>query len=128
MTIDTDRKTYWDLLETLTWIVTRDERHVAALRDRSDQEKMALAYSGMRIPRAVYSLPGPSGSNLGAELEAPASQGDGAALDPLNDVLAKVQSGRVRMTAIRCDGSSDAQIPVPLAESNDLKFLLIPSY
>jgi hypothetical protein len=128
MTIDTDRKTYWDLLETLTWIVTRDERHVAALRDRSDQEKMALAYSGMRIPRAVYSLPGPSGSNLGAELEAPAPQGDGAALDPLNDVLAKVQSGRVRMTAIRCDGSSDAQIPVPLAESNDLRFLLIPSY
>jgi hypothetical protein len=128
MTIDTDRKTYWDLLETLTWIVTRDERRVAALRDRSDQEKMALAYSGMRIPRAVYSLPGPSGSNLGAELEAPAPQGDGAALDPLTDVRAKVQSGRVRMTAIRCDGSSGAQITVPLAELNDLTILRIPSH
>jgi hypothetical protein len=128
MTIDTDRKTYWDLPETLTWIVTRDERRVAALRDRSDQEKMALANSAMRIPRAVHSLPGPSGSNLGAELEAPAPQGDGAGLDPVNDVLAKVQSGRVWMTAIRCDGSSDAQIPVPLAETNDLRFLLIPSH
>jgi hypothetical protein len=128
MTIDTDRKTYWDLPETLTWIVTRDERRVAALRDRSDHEKMALANSAMRIPRAVHSLPGPSGSNLGAELEAPAPQGDGAALDPLTDVRAKVQSGRVRMTAIRCDGSSGAQITVPLAELNDLTILRIPSH
>ena len=25
MMIDPDRKTYWELLETLTWIVTRDD-------------------------------------------------------------------------------------------------------
>ncbi|HJY48404.1 MAG TPA: hypothetical protein VJ349_07170, partial [Stellaceae bacterium] len=31
MMIDPDRKTYWELLETLTWIVTRDDRRVAAL-------------------------------------------------------------------------------------------------
>jgi hypothetical protein len=128
MTIYPDRKKYWDLLETLTWIATRDERRVAALRGRSDQEKMALALSGMRTPRAVHSLPGPSGSNLGVELEAPALQGDGAALAPLNDVLAKVQSARVHMTAIRSHGGTDEQIPVPLAELNDLRFLLIPSH
>jgi hypothetical protein len=128
MMIHPDRKTYWDLLETLRWIATRDERRVAALRDRSDEEKMALAHSGMRTPRAVHSLPGPSGSNLGAELEAPALQGDGAASDPLNDVHAKVQSASVHMTAIRFHGGTDEQIPVPLAELNDLRFLLIPSY
>src|SRR5205085_10690152 len=32
------------------------------------------------------------------------------------------------MTGIRCDGSSDARIPVPLAETNDLIFRLMPSH
>ena len=42
MTSDLDRKTYWDLMETVCWISARDEQRVAALRDLSDQEKMAL--------------------------------------------------------------------------------------
>jgi hypothetical protein len=46
----------------------------------------------------------------------------------LDDVLSKVHSGRVRMTAIRHDGGSDKQIPVPLAELNDLRFELIPGH
>jgi hypothetical protein len=32
------------------------------------------------------------------------------------------------MTAIKCGGSSDARIPVPLAETNDLSFRLMPSH
>jgi hypothetical protein len=97
------------------------------LRDLSDQEKMALVLWEMRgPPRVIHSPPGPSGSNLGAELGA--LQSDWTASHPLDDVLAKVQSGRVRMTAIRCDGSSDARIPVPLAETNDLSFRLMPSH
>jgi hypothetical protein len=129
MTSDLDRKAYWDLMETVCWICTRDEQHVAALRDVSDQEKMALVLWKMRgAPRIIHSPPGPLGLNLGAELGAFALQGDWAASHPLNDVLAKVQSGCVRMTAIRCDGSSDARIPLPLAETNDLRFLLMPSH
>src|SRR5207237_800852 len=40
----------------------------------------------------------------------------------LDDLLNKVRSGRVRMTAIRFAEGSDAQIPVPLAELNGLVF------
>jgi hypothetical protein len=49
--------------------------------------------------------------------------------DPdLDDVLSKVQSGRVRMTAISCTGASPSQITVPLAELNDLHFRLSPGH
>jgi hypothetical protein len=58
MTIEPDRKTYWDLFETLTCIVTRDERRAAALRDCSDQEKMALALWGMKVRMVIHSLQG----------------------------------------------------------------------
>ena len=44
--------------------------------------------------------------------------------DPLDDLLRKVHSHRVRITAISCDGS-DKQTPVPLAELNDLRFRLM---
>jgi hypothetical protein len=37
-------------------------------------------------------------------------------------LLRKVHSRRVRMTAIRCDGNSNKQIPVPSSELNDLEF------
>ena len=46
----------------------------------------------------------------------------------LDELPAKVQSGRVRMTAIRGDGGTNEQIPVPLAELNDLTFRLPPSH
>src|SRR6478736_1818271 len=80
MTSNVDRKTYWDLLETLRWIHTRDEQLVAAMRDRSDEGRMALALSGMRVPLVIRSPPGPSGTNRGADLEAAAPQGDGQLL------------------------------------------------
>ena len=126
--IDPDRKTYWELLETLTWIVTRDDRRVAALQECSDQDKMALALWGMKVRMVIHSPPGSWGRNRGADLETPAPQGNKGAPHPLDDVLAKVQSGRVGVTTIRCDGGTNEQIPVPLAELNDLKFLLMPSH
>jgi hypothetical protein len=128
MMIDPDRKTYWELLETLTWIVTRDDRRVAALQECSDQDKMALALWGMNVRMVIHSPPGSWGRNCGADLETPAPQGNKGAPHPLDDVLAKVQSGRVGVTTIRCDGDANEQIPVPLAELNDLKFLLMPSH
>jgi len=128
MMIDPDRKTYWELLETLTWIVTRDDRRVAALQECSDQDKMALALWGMKVRMVIHSPPGSWGRNRGADLETPAPQGNKGAPHPLDDVLAKVQSGRVGVTTISCDGDTNEQIPVPLAELNDLEFLLMPSH
>jgi hypothetical protein len=105
MTSDAGRKTYWDLLETLRWICTRNEKLVAAMWDRSDDDRMAVTLSGMKVPLVIHSPPGPSGTNHGADLEATAPQGDGrTSIQGLDDVLIKVHSGRVRMTAIRCEG------------------------
>ena len=101
MMIDPDRKTYWELLETLTWIVTRDDRRVAALQECSDQDKMSLALWGVRVRMVIHSPPGSWGRNLGADLESPTRQGNKGAPHPLDDVLAKVQSGRVGVTTIR---------------------------
>jgi hypothetical protein len=128
MATDPDRKTYWDLVETLMWIATRDESRVAALRDKSDEIKTALVFSAMRGEPIVLEYPHPaSGTNGGADLEQAAPQRAGRAPYPLDDLAAKVQSGRVRMTAIRGDGGTNEQIPVPLAELNDLTFRLPPS-
>jgi len=126
---DAGRKTYWDLLETLRWICTRNEKLVTALRDRSDDDRMAVTLSGMKVPLVIHSPPGPWGTNHGADLEATAPQGDGStSIQGLDDVLIKVHSGRVRMTAIRCDGGNNEQISMPLAELNDLTFRLIPGH
>jgi hypothetical protein len=128
MAIDPDRKRYWELVETLMWIATRDESRVAALRDKSDEIKTALVFSAMRgEPIDVEHPYRALGTNGGADLERPAPQRAGRAPYPLVDLLAKVQSGRVCMTAIRADGGTNEQIPVPLAELNDLTFRLPPS-
>lgn len=125
MTSDVDRKKYWDLFESLRWIARRDEQVVSAMWGWSDDDRMALALSGLRVPRVIRSPPGP----FGVDLEPVASRDDGkTSSQSLGDVLSKVHSGRVRMTAIRCYRSSDEQIPVPLAELNDLEFRISPGH
>ena len=127
MTSDKDRKTYWDLPETLRWIATRDEKLVAAMWDWSDDKKMAEALFGTKVQRGVRS--GPSGSNRGADLDPAAPEGDEkTSIRVLDEVLRKVQSGRVRMTAIRFDGNSEEQTLVPLAELNVLRLQLVPDH
>jgi len=130
MTSDADRKTYWDLLETLRWIATRDEQLVAVMWDWSDDEKMAVALLGIKAEiEIIHSGPGPSGTNRGADLNRPAPQGDEkTSIRVLDEVLRKVHSGRVRMTAIKCDGNSEEQTPVPLVELNDLRLRLVPGH
>lgn len=57
--IDPDRKTYWDLLETLMWIATRDEARVAALRNENDEFKIPVVFAAMRGSRLFSgTLPG----------------------------------------------------------------------
>lgn len=77
----------------------------------------------------VRSGPGPSGSNRGSDFDPPAPQGDEKTSIPaLDEVLRKVLSGRVRMTAIKCEGNREEQIPVPLVELNDLMFRFVPGH
>jgi hypothetical protein len=130
MTSDADRKTYWDLLETLRWIATRDEQLVAVMWDWSDDEKMAVALFGIKVEIGIIrSGPGLSGTNRGADLNRPAPQGDEkTSIRVLDEVLRKVHSGRVRMTAIKCDGNSEEQTPVPMVELNDLRLRLVPGH
>lgn len=128
MTSEVDRKTYWDLFETIRWVQTRDEGRVAAIWDWSDDERMAVALDGMKVPFVVRSPPWPS-TDRGADCVPARSQGSArSATHPVDEILRKVQSGRVRMTAIRCDGTSPDQITMPLAELNDLQIRLIPGH
>jgi len=128
MTSEVDSKRCWDLFETIRWVQTRDKGLVAAIWDWSDDERMAVALSGMKVPLVLRSRPWP-GTNHGADF-APATSPDSGrpATQPVDEILRKVQSGRIRMTAIRCDGTSTGQSIVPLAELNDLQIRLMPGH
>jgi hypothetical protein len=126
---NTDRKNYWDLFETVGWICFRDEEKVAAMWDWSDQDKVGLVISGMRVRRVIHSPLGPSGPTCGAIMETAAPEANGRTMDAphaFEDLLRKVHSCRVRMMAINCRDPSERQIEMPLAELNDLEFRMIP--
>jgi hypothetical protein len=103
----------------------------------SEEDRIAVALFGERAqldPRSLLGLPA---SDADREAAAPQGNGNSSRIDgpimmgpsqTLDDVLRKVQSRRVQMTAIRCDGSIDEQIPVPPAGLNDLIFRLSPDH
>ena len=96
------------------------------MADRSDQEKVALVVSGMRAPRVILS---PPNSTRGAVMEAVAPQANGLNMEAqhaFEDLLRKVHSRRVRMTAINCRDTHERQTEVPLAELNNLELKIIP--
>src|SRR6266446_3198868 len=130
MTSVVDPKAYWDLLETVWWIRSRDEEWVAEMQDKSEEDKAALALFGLKpetklLPR--LSLP-EAEFNAAMQMVS-ACDAEPILLDQtLDDLFKKVSSGKVRMTAIRFGGSSDGQIPVPLAELNGLMFRIATGY
>jgi hypothetical protein len=105
--------------------------------DMSEEDRIAVALFGERAqldPRSLLGLPAsdadreaaaPQGNGNSSRIDGPIVMGPSQALD---DVLRKVQSRRVQMTAIRCGGSIDEQIPVPPAGLNDLIFRLSPGH
>jgi hypothetical protein len=138
MTRAVDQKTYWGLGEMMMWIRTRDHERVAAMSDLSEEDAMALAMFTDRARLDLRPLPGLTATKSDADCEATA-RGHGKSSDiggsipmppdqALDDLHRKVHSHRVPMTAIKCDGSSDEQIPVPPVELNDLIFLLVPGH
>jgi hypothetical protein len=131
MMTDRDRKTYWDLFETVCWICSRDEEKVAAMWGMSDQGKLGLVIAGMKVQMVIHSPPGPSGSTRGAIMATVAPEANELAVeaqDAFEALLRKVHSRRVRMTAINCHDTHERQIEVPLAELNDLELRMIPDY
>ena len=125
-----DPKAYWDLPETIWWICTRDEEWVTDMQDMSEEDKVSLALFGIRPKTVVHRLKPPPPEIIAAQQMMLAQEDEkptrtAEAIVPgqaLDDLLNKVRSGRVRMTAIRFAEGSDAQIPVPLAELNGLVF------
>jgi hypothetical protein len=135
MTSAVDQKTYWDLLETVRWICTRDEQRVAAMWDMGEGDRIAPAMFGVKAELALLPPLGLQGTKPDADRQAisprdneKSSRIDGPTIPALDDLFRKVSSGRVQMTAIRCEVSSDEQILVPLAELNDLMFRLSPGH
>ena len=120
MTSAGDQKTYWGLLETVRWICTRDQERVAALWNMSEEDAMAsalLAGWPQSYPRWFLGLPE---TNSDADGAAAAPQDSKPRVDrpfmmtpnrALDDLLRKLQSTRLLMTAIRCGGRSDEPSP-----------------
>jgi hypothetical protein len=138
MIISKDQKTYWSIPETVRWICTRDEDRVAAMWNIDESHGMALALFGEKPeldPRSllIFKAAGPNcerrapgllSKSESSRIDASPVMGPSEALD---DLLKKVQSGRIRMTAVKCDRSCNEQIEVPPAELNDLIFGLCPA-
>lgn len=105
--------------------------------DMDEERRTATALYWMRGPLAVPSLLARREINQNAGRGA-APTGDLEPLPiggptatpnyPLDDLFRKVHSGRVRMTAIRCDEASKEQIPMPASELNDLHIEIIPGH
>jgi hypothetical protein len=136
MTDAVEHKRYWGLAEILMWIRSRDHERVAAMSDLSENDAMTLALFSYRARLDPRSLPRLRATSSNSDHEAAVLNENGKSSDPdvrsvmdpnraLNDLRRKVHSGRVPMTAIRCDGVSNEQTPVPPVELNDLVFRFI---
>jgi hypothetical protein len=134
-----DQKTYWGLGEVVMWIRTGDYERVAALSDLSETEAMERAMFTLRMPMDARSLSRFSTTNCEANREAAAPPDKDKAADiewpglmppdtVFDDVIRKLRSGCLPLTATKHGRDSDEQIPVPSAELNDLVFRFIPDH
>jgi hypothetical protein len=140
MTSVADQKSYWNLLETVRWICARNEERVAAMWDMDEEEQMAVVMfdpkpkldhpSSLLImrgtdPTSDRDVARPQETSNSSHTDDIIIMGPQEALD---DLLRKVRSRRVQMTAVRCHGGLYEQDPVPPTELNDLSFRLHPDY
>jgi hypothetical protein len=131
MLIDNDQKACWNLPETLRWITTRDEKRITAMWDMDEDHGIALALYGEKPqldPRSLLFFHANRNSDLLKTSKSPHADMS-LVMGPseaLCNLLKKVQSRCLWMTAIRCDGSCNERIEVPPAELNDLELRLCP--
>ena len=128
-----DHKMYWDLLETLRWIGTRDEGGITATGDIDEKKRTPLTIFPVEAVLDAHALWALVEYDFTDDWEPGASQAGRKSLDAnesgmigpsqaLNYLLQLVRSRRIRMTAIKCDRYRVKQVPVPLAELDDLEF------
>ena len=128
-----DYKMYWDLLETLRWIGTRDEGGVTAMGDIDEKKRTPLTIFPVEAVLDAHALWALVEYDFTDDWEPGARQAGRKSLDAnesgmigpsqaLNYLLQLVRSRRIRMTAIKCDRYRVKQVPVPLAKLDDLEF------
>jgi hypothetical protein len=128
-----DRNMYWDLLETLQWIGTRDEGGVTAMGDINEKKRTLPAIFTAEAVSGAHALWVPAKYDFMDDSEPAAWQADRKSLyvneadiiapnQALNYLLQQVRSRRIRMTAIKCDRYRIKQVPVPPAELGGLEF------
>ena len=97
MTSTVDQKTYWDLLEAVRWICTRDEEQVAGMWDMSEEDRIAATMFGAKAefdPRSLLILGGtnpdadreraaPRENEKSSRIDGPIMMGSSKALDDL---------------------------------------------
>jgi hypothetical protein len=126
---------YWDLLETLQWIGTRDERGITAMGDINEKIRTLpaiLTAEGMSGAHVLWTL---AKYDFTDDSEPAVWQADRKSLNgiiaygqALNYLLQQVRSRRIRMTAIECDRYRIKQVPVPPAELGGLEFRITPDH
>ena len=128
-----DRKKYWDLVETLQWIVTRDEGGITAIGDMNEKKwTLPAIFTAEAVPGA-HELWVLAKNDFRDDSEPAAWQADRKSLNvnkadivapgqALNYLLQQMRSRRIRMTAIKCDRYRTKQVPVPPAELGGLEF------
>jgi hypothetical protein len=134
-----DRNMYWDLVETLQWIGTRDEGRTTAMGDINENNRtprvMFTAEAALNphplLLLANYDFASdcepvawPAGRKS-LEANESGTIGPGQAL---NYLLQQVRRRRIRMTAIKCDRYRVKQVPVPSAELDDLEFRITSNH
>jgi hypothetical protein len=128
-----DRKVYWDLLETLQWIATRDKRGITAMGDINEKKLTLPAIFVAEAVSGTHALWVLAKNDFTDDSEPAARQADRKSLNvneadiiapsqALNYLLQQVRSRRIRMTAIKCDRYRTKQVPVPPAELGGLEF------
>jgi hypothetical protein len=123
-----DRKLYWDLLETLQWIATRDEGGITLPAIFT-----AEAVSGAHAPWVLAKYDFTDDSELAAwqadRKSLTVSEADMiGSSQALNYLIQQVRSRRIRMTAIKCGKYRINQVPVPPAELGGLEFRITPDH
>ena len=128
-----DRKAYWDLLETLHWIGARDQGELTAMGDIKEGSRIAPATLAADAVLDWHRLlllvkydfnghPEPAAWQAGRKsLNANQSSMVGLG-QALNYLLQQVHSRRIRMEAIKCDRYRVKPVPLSPADLNDLEF------
>jgi hypothetical protein len=134
-----DDATYWDIVETLLWIFTRDEGRVGTRWDMKEENRAPLAMSAVdealnpssRLLLAKYGFEADCELAVQRAGRSWRDSNESGIIGPrevLNYLLRQVQNRRIRVSAIQCDRYRVRQVPLPISELNDLEFRISPGH